>query len=593
MNLNVIKKLFFKSVDLYQFAGPIFDKELRVTSRRKRYYVLRFVYLAVLGFCIVSAWGITIGITGVGQGGAGFRISRMSEVGKGLIVFIVWFQFITAQLLAVVLLSTSISDEIYHRTLGVLMTTPISSFQIVAGKLLSRLFQMLLLLGISFPLLAIIRVFGGVPWMYVVSSLMIILASALLAGSVSMLFSIFHRRAHEVILKTAFVCGMLYVVPMLALHAYQLFYGPAWPWLEYAAIHSNPFMVMAINMQQMYSAAATSTINLPLHIGILFAEGLFCFALSVFFIRRVGLRQATGEAGLFISRKLRRRSRSKSAHHTEENTGSIRPVIGPPIIWKEIRSAFFRYSRFKNILTCVIIGLLLIAGYGFCFIMGYFEIREVQVGIITGYFLLLLLRITSLSATSVTIEKESRTWPVLLTTPLNNSKIVFGKIFGSILRCWPLLILLFGHLIFFILIRCIHPIAIFHIAPLIVASCLFFSSTGVLFSVTLKRTSTASILNLLLFFLIACPVCAGPCAVLSIYISPLFHAVKALYPACGTEAAMTTISALDYATFGDSEGFWNLTLLMLVMIFVYIAVFAMSFIIARDSIRKRIFASEK
>ncbi|MBA7477785.1 hypothetical protein ES707_13199 [subsurface metagenome] len=591
MNLNVIKNLFFKSGDLYQFAGPIFDKELRVTSRRKRYYVLRFVYLAVLGFCIVSAWGITLGITG--GGGAGFRISRMSEVGKGLIVFIVWFQFITAQLLAVVLLSTSISDEIYHRTLGVLMTTPISSFQIVAGKLLSRLFQMLLLLGISFPLLAIVRVFGGVPWMYVVSSLLIVLTSALFAGSVSMLLSIFHRRAHEVILRTAFVCGMIYVLPMLALQAYQIFYGPAWPWLEYAAIHSNPFMVMVVNTQEMYSAATGSTINLPMHTGILFAEGLFCFALSVFFVRRVGLRQANGEAGLFVSRKQRRRSRCKSAYHAPDNTGSIRPVIGPPIIWKEIRSAFFRSSRFRNILTCVIIGVLLIAGYGFCFIKGYLAIREVQVGIIIGYFFLLLLRITSLSATSVTIEKESRTWPILLTTPLNNSKIVFGKIVGSILRCWPLLILLFGHIIFFILIRFIHPIAIFHMTGLIIASCLLFSSTGVLFSVTVKRTSTASILNLLLFFFVACPICMGPCAVLSVYLSPLFHAAKALYPACGTEAAMTTIGTLDYASFGDSEGFWNVTLLMLVMIFVYIAVFAVSFIIALDGVRKRIFASGK
>jgi len=47
----------------------------------------------------------------------------------------------------------------------------IGRFQIVAGKLLSKLWQKLILLAISLPLLAVVRVFGGVPWDYVLSSL--------------------------------------------------------------------------------------------------------------------------------------------------------------------------------------------------------------------------------------------------------------------------------------------------------------------------------------------------------------------------------------------------------------------------------------
>ncbi|TFG50050.1 MAG: hypothetical protein E4H40_01940, partial [Candidatus Brocadiia bacterium] len=283
-----LKELFFKSSGLYQFAGAIFDKERRVTSRRRRYYVLRVAYLAILALLILSVW--TAGLAFSNAGGSSVYIaSRMPEVGKGVIVSIAWTQFILLQFLAVVLLSSSISDEIYHRTLGVLMTTPISSFHIVTGKLLSRLLQLLLLLGISFPILAIVRVFGGVPWGYVVSSLLVTLTSAIFTGSVSQLFSIFYRRAHEVILLTAFVCGILYAGPMIALEAYKYFYGPVHPGLSNTANHANPFFVMAVNTQEMFTAAGVTSISLPLHLWIMLAGIILWVGLSVIYVRRVGI----------------------------------------------------------------------------------------------------------------------------------------------------------------------------------------------------------------------------------------------------------------------------------------------------------------
>ena len=112
-------------------TGPIFDKELRVSSRRRRNYFLRFAYIGLLSIFVVFVWYIAVAISS--SGSAAFQISRMSEAGKYIITSIIWFQFIAVQLIAVIMLSTSVSDEIYHRTLGLLMTTPINSFQIVMG----------------------------------------------------------------------------------------------------------------------------------------------------------------------------------------------------------------------------------------------------------------------------------------------------------------------------------------------------------------------------------------------------------------------------------------------------------------------------
>src|SRR3989304_3579818 len=159
----------WKVVSPVRLTGPLLDKELRVSSRRKRNYVLRFVYVALLTAFVAMAWRSMV----VGQVSTTFQKSRMALAGKTIVSTIVAFQFAAAQLLAVIMLSTSISDEIYDRTLGLLMTTPVSSFQIVIGKLSSKLLQLMLLLAISMPLLAVMRVFGGVPWNYIVSSLCI------------------------------------------------------------------------------------------------------------------------------------------------------------------------------------------------------------------------------------------------------------------------------------------------------------------------------------------------------------------------------------------------------------------------------------
>ena len=124
-------------------TGPIFEKELRVSSRRKRNYFLRFAYLVLLTIFVMFTWIVTMKIGS--SASQVYQVSRMSEAGKYITTTIVWFQFISIQCLAAVMLSTAINDEIYHRTLGLLMTTPTSSIQIVIGKLLSRLLQLVLL----------------------------------------------------------------------------------------------------------------------------------------------------------------------------------------------------------------------------------------------------------------------------------------------------------------------------------------------------------------------------------------------------------------------------------------------------------------
>ena len=181
------------------FAGPIFDKELRVASRRKRTYLLRSAYILMLLLLVTVSWMSVI--MNRGAGSAVFQVSRMGEVGRSIIMTMTWFQFVTAQLIAVIMLSNAISSEIHHKTLDVLMTTPITCLQIVVGKLASAMLQLILLLSISFTVLGIIRVYGGIQWDYVLSTFCVTVTGCIFCGSLSLFFSIKAKQAYSVIVK--------------------------------------------------------------------------------------------------------------------------------------------------------------------------------------------------------------------------------------------------------------------------------------------------------------------------------------------------------------------------------------------------------
>ena len=72
-------------------TGPIFDKELRVSSRKRRSYVLRSAYLFLLIIIVFAAWSSAI-LRSSGTSVA-WRVSRMAEVGRTLILMITWIQF--------------------------------------------------------------------------------------------------------------------------------------------------------------------------------------------------------------------------------------------------------------------------------------------------------------------------------------------------------------------------------------------------------------------------------------------------------------------------------------------------------------------
>jgi len=468
-------------------AGPILDKELRVASRQRRNYALRFLYVGVLTVFMVFVWLGTV--RGSGGSSAVFRASRMAEVGRSVTVMVVWLQFLTAQLLAAVLLSGAISGEMRQRTLDALLVTPISSVQVVLGKFASKLVQVGILVATSLPLLAVIRVFGGVSWDYLVSSLGLTVTAAALAGALSLLFSSYCRHAHEAVLA-AVLCeaGLIgTVLAAMALLVHWDVIGAAAA--ESIVLLSNPFAALISQTGAMLSARPNP--------GLSFSWFLQCVPLL-----------AVAGVALLLSlwrvRRLRSGLTAQFAPAAVMHSGAIRPVKGSPIVWKELRKPLFSRRRrslfIYALLAIVAAGVILVP-----FLLG----AGVAAGpYILGYalYVLFVVHLAASAGAAVTSEREARTWPILLTTPLENRQIIKGKAMGLFRRSLPLLAPL---PILYALGVLIAPasggaIQVYLFSLLIAAvglagTTIFLLGVGLYLSARLRKTTTAVAATFLLF----------------------------------------------------------------------------------------------
>ena len=479
--------------DPARFFGPIFDKELRVSSRLRRNYFLRFAYILLLSVFILSVWYGTVGTRS--SSSAVYAVSRLAQAGRQVIITIAWFQFIACQLIAVVMLSSSISDEIRTGTLSVLMTTPIGGFQIVAGKLLSKLLQLILLLAISLPLLAIVRIFGGVSWDYLVSSVCITLTATLLAGALSFLLSITYRHAHTVILVTMAVYMLLFgalpgLFNMLAVKGMSSIDSQT---TQSLLALTNPFVAFAASNAKFTQSGVPSFFSWPLHCLLMLAVTGVLVTVSVWRVRRAAT------AGTFNSAKRLRlvgvleRTIGRIFYRagSQSTDSDVIPVEDPPVVWKEMRKGFIGRSKGEAVIFVLLAGAFLIAAA--LILLGTSRNLFLPQYFIYAFYLVVMVRMAVFSAGSITAEKEARTWPVLLATPLEDKDIIRGKAIAAFRRNAPLL-LLYVLLLSILYLRIGGKTSIiaviFSLLP-IATSALLVIGSGLYFGTRIRTTTTA------------------------------------------------------------------------------------------------------
>jgi ABC-type transport system involved in multi-copper enzyme maturation permease subunit len=199
--------------------SAIFQKEMRVSGRKPSTFVTRAVYGILL---VALASLVFMGVrSGTAEQTGAAAIQSLQDVAPTVTGAILWFQMIFLPMIACMITGPSVCDEVRNRSLPALLTTPLSAPQIIFSKLSGALVHVVILALVSLPLLLGLRVFGGIDTAVVLGGAAITLTTALLAGSVGMLVSVYAKRsALAGSAAIAGTLGLLFIpVPVLFLMA--------------------------------------------------------------------------------------------------------------------------------------------------------------------------------------------------------------------------------------------------------------------------------------------------------------------------------------------------------------------------------------
>jgi ABC-type transport system involved in multi-copper enzyme maturation permease subunit len=492
--------------------GPVLFYDLVRIGRRTRYTLLRCLYaifLLALLCWIYLMWTV--------RSEGSIRASEMAAFAESFFYTFMVIQFVTVALLTPAYTASAIAEEKDRRTLEFLLATDLRNREIVLSKLVSRLANLLLIVLTGLPILSFLQLVGGVDPDLVLAGFAATGMTMVSLASLSIFCSVLARKPRDAI-----------TVTYLAAAAYLILSGMSWLLLlpplaagNFPSTSSWTSPVTVKDLVEWFNAGNIGAAILQLFGGAkgkrldellpsllrsyLLFHGLVAAVFSawaVIRVRAVALKHGSGKKGIGSWRALL----------------AIRPRVGnEPILWKEIFvESGARLSWFGWIIVILLVLASLIPTG---FIVAEFlraldqpqgpgpwgyrynpwermadEMNAIQVRTIgTLVACLLLLAVAVRAAGSVSGERDRQTLDALLTSPLDSSKILFGKWLGSILSVrWALLWLglIWG---LGLVTRGLHPLAIPVLMTCWLVYAAFLATLGTWFSIV-SRTSLRAIL---------------------------------------------------------------------------------------------------
>jgi len=294
---------------------------------------------------------------------------------------------------------------------------------------------------------------------------------------------------------TLLILGAWWVlVPLLAAipgAVYGLYQDDPWV-MVFSFIH--PYFNLGIMTESLFSARGTGWYGQWSWICdcllMLFASlGMVSFA--AYRVRAVGLSLMGGEA------PVRKKSSKGKGIKIAKSIGKSRPLLGCPILWKELRTPLFgKRPILVKVLMCGAIGLMAILYLAMAHGNDFDDV-DLQNCIILTLVGMPCLFAMIMSATTVTTEREARSWPVLLVTTIGHGQILRGKWLGIVRRVLPAWALLVGHLVIYTLFGVLSFWASLHIMVVCLGLIVYVTGCGLFFSALCKRTTSAVVFSVM------------------------------------------------------------------------------------------------
>jgi ABC-2 family transporter protein len=178
------------------FAGPIITRELVTTPRPWRYYLWRASFSCALLILLWTAWQSIIGWQDVRELGV------LARFGGVLYVMFALLQLTLMLFFAPLSTAAAVAYEKDRRTFNLLLMTSLSDTEIVVGKLVAGLLNILIILGASVGLLSLCALFGGISFGQVASLFAVTAASGVAGGAMGLLIALWRDRTFQSIALT-------------------------------------------------------------------------------------------------------------------------------------------------------------------------------------------------------------------------------------------------------------------------------------------------------------------------------------------------------------------------------------------------------
>jgi ABC-type transport system involved in multi-copper enzyme maturation permease subunit len=423
-------------------ANPILVRVVFGASRRVRHLWLRTAYLGVLLFVVLVMLFSSMG-------GQSASLAELAKSASRTFMYASITQLALMCFLAPVFAASAITQERDAQTFNILLSTPLSSAQIVFGSLMSRLYFVILLLIAGLPIFLMTMVYGGVTTSQIVESFALSGATAVLTGAIAIFTAMIGVGTRRTIFSFYLLIG-LYLVSVYLLGLWPRTWiaesppnvdGRQMSWLTFL----HPFLALDVSLNRVYppsyarlteyAAGMRYALAFPsaIYVTWTLAVALLLTVSSVLFVRRGA---KSGEPTIWTNLFSRFRT-----HAPGEKTRTPRNVWSNPVAWREAKARAVGGGLLRlAIIVIGFVGPLIVLYYYLTGELAADEAPRWLAGLIVVQYALALIIATNTAATSITREKESQTLDLLLTTPLSSQYILWGKLRGLVSFAMPLVI---------------------------------------------------------------------------------------------------------------------------------------------------------
>ena len=468
------------------FAGPIIAREVLTAPRPLLFYVARASYVGLLFILMWTAWQSRVGFAAVSE------IGVIAYFGHLLFRWFVLFQLTLMLFFAPLSAATSIAHEKDRRTFILLLMTDLRDVEIILGKLMASLLQILTLLATSAPVFFLCLLLGGVSPSQVLDVIAVTAASGLLGGSLGLLVALGRDRTFQslaltvlsLVLALAGVETLGFVFPDLkllgvslpeALNPFRTVLTIVDPARIGAGARPAVVFIFASSLVSL-TILAFSTVMLRIWnpgrnepreqregegAELVTTETLVEVEESVG-ARTVGtpvLQVAMGQADVAIAVAIRPPLATTSAGLPEDEIGATtglhvprrthrRITRGPgpyrrpwtnPILWRELMTRAYGTKP-----------LIIKGAYVLAFALGVAfmnlapdatSMQSRQTWVLLGIGVLSLILINAQGVTALTSERDTGALDLLLVTELSPKQFIYGKLFGVLYNTKEMVVL--------------------------------------------------------------------------------------------------------------------------------------------------------